>query len=258
MDNQPQPQILSRADGATIAYHRVEGKSPGVMFLTGFKSDMTGGKALALEDFCRRIGRAFLRFDYTGHGQSSGEFEAGTIGAWTADAVSVLDEIADGPQVLVGSSMGGWVMLLAALARPDRVAGLLGIAAASDFTEDLIWNAFTDEQRAVMETNGFVDIPNCYEDQEPYRISHELVVEGRQHLLLDREIPLDMPVRLIHGMLDEDVPWPTSQRIANRLRSEDVETTFIKCGDHRLSEPHDLDRLCRVLAGLLEKVDSRA
>jgi len=257
MDNQAEPQILSRADGATIAYHKVEGKSPGVMFLAGFKSDMTGGKALALEDYCRSTGRAFLRFDYTGHGQSSGAFEDGTIGDWTADAVSVLDGVADGPQVLVGSSMGGWIMLLTALARPDRIAGLLGIAAASDFTEDLIWNAFTDNQRAAMETDGFVDIPNCYEDQEPYRISHELVVEGRRHLLLDREIPLDVPVRLIHGMLDEDVPWPTSQRIAERLRSEDVETTFVKRGDHRLSEPHDLDRLCRVLAGLLENVETR-
>ncbi|MBI1985227.1 MAG: alpha/beta hydrolase, partial [Rhodospirillales bacterium] len=133
----PEPRILSREGGATIAYHRVAGRTPGVVFLTGFNSDMTGGKALALEAFCRKRGQAFVQFDYFGHGASSGEFADGTIGRWADDAVAVLDHLTDGPQVLVGSSMGGWIMLLAALARPKRIAGLVGTAAAPDFTEDL-------------------------------------------------------------------------------------------------------------------------
>ncbi len=254
----PAPQILPCDDGRTIAYHQTAGKSPGVVFLTGFKSDMTGGKALALENFCRSSGRTFLRFDYTGHGRSSGVFEEGSIGQWAADAVEVLDHLTEGPQVLVGSSMGGWIMLLMALARPDRTAGLLGIAAAPDFTRDLLWDAFTDEQKAQMEADGYVDLPNCYDDREPYRIAKPLIDDGWNRLLLDNPIALDMPVRLIHGMRDEDVPWQTSLRIQERLTSQDVEVQLVKDGGHRLSEDHDLDRLCRTLTALLDRIDGGA
>ena len=245
------PQILECGDGRTIAYHRLAGKSPGVMFLTGFKSDMTGGKALALEAHCRAEGRAFLRFDYTGHGQSSGVFEEGSIGAWAADAVTALDELAVGDQVLVGSSMGGWIMLLTALARKSRIRALLGLAAAPDFTRDLMWNTFTEDQRQHLDRDGYVDLPNDYDDQEPYRISKPLIDDGWDQLLLDDPIDLDIPVRLIHGLLDKDVPWKTALRIQEQLTSDDVEVQLVKNGGHRLSEPNDLDRMTRTLDALL-------
>jgi len=251
MDNAP--EILKQDDGATIAYHRLQGKTPGVVFLTGFKSDMEGGKALALEAFCQARGQAFLRFDYYGHGASSGKFEDGTIGRWADDAVLVIDKLTDGPQVLVGSSMGGWIMLLAALALPERVAGLIGTAAAPDFTEDLLAEAFSAEQKKQMAQQGFVEIPNCY-DEEPYRITEALLIEGRNHLLLGGGIPIDCPVRLIHGDSDEDVPWQTSRKIAEKIRSTDVEILLVKNGDHRLSESHDLDRLCKTVAHLLDQL----
>ncbi|NQU61813.1 MAG: alpha/beta hydrolase [Rhodospirillales bacterium] len=247
------PDTLTRDDGATIAYHRISGKSPGVVFLTGFKSDMTGGKALALEEFCQARGQAFLRFDYFGHGASSGDFEDGTIGRWAEDAVLAIDKLTEGPQVLVGSSMGGWIMLLAALARPDRIAGLVGTAAAPDFTEDLLDDQFSAEQKKQMDQQGFVEIPNCY-DEEPYRITKALLDDGRNHLLLGGEIPLDCPVRLIHGDKDEDVPWRTALKIAEKLRATDVETLLVKNGDHRLSEPHDLNRLCKTVERLLDQL----
>jgi pimeloyl-ACP methyl ester carboxylesterase len=256
INNLPEPSILARDDGATIAYHKTDGKNPGVVFLTGFKSDMTGGKAMAVETFCRERGQAFLRFDYTGHGQSSGNFADGTIGQWTDDAVYALDQLTEGPQVLVGSSMGGWIMLLSALRRPGRIAGLLGLAAAPDFTEELMWDAFTDEQKATMEDNGFLELPNCYEDQDPYRISKALIKDGRNHLLLGGEIDITAPIRLIHGVLDQDVPWKTSERISGLARSQDVEVTFVKSGDHRLSEPNDLNRLTHTLGALLDQLET--
>ena len=249
-------ETLARGDGATIAYHLTPGKSPGVVFLTGFKSDMEGGKALCLEAFCRARGQAFLRFDYFGHGASSGAFTDGTIGRWTDDAIAVLDEVTGGPQVLVGSSMGGWIMVLAALARPQRIAGLLGIAAAADFTEDLIAEGLKPEQRAIMERDGFVEMPNCYEDEEPYVITKALLDDGRRNLVLRKPIPLTVPVRLIQGMKDEDVPWQTALRLEQMLQSNDVEITLIKDGGHRLSEEADLDRLRNTLESLLRKIES--
>ncbi len=255
IDNLPEPAILTRDDGATIAYHSTQGKTPGVIFLTGFKSDMTGSKAIAVETFCQQREQAILRFDYTGHGQSSGAFEDGTIGQWADDAVYALDNLTEGPQVLVGSSMGGWIMLLVALRRPERISGLLGLAPAPDFTEDLMWDAFGDDQKAALERDGFLDLPNCYDDQEPYRISGKLIADGRNHLLLRNELAIDVPVRLIHGMEDEDVPWKTSERICQRLRTDDAEITFVKSGGHRLSEPADIDRLTRTLGGLLDQLE---
>ncbi|MBM3571386.1 MAG: alpha/beta hydrolase, partial [Alphaproteobacteria bacterium] len=177
------PGIISRADGATIAYRKLAGARPGVMFLGGFKSDMTGTKALALEEFCRRRGRAYLRFDYRGHGASSGRFEDGTIGAWTDDAMACLDQLTEGPQVLVGSSMGGWIMLLTALRRPTRVQGLVGIAAAPDFTEDPMWGSMTPAERATLIAQGVIEQPSSY-GEAPYRITRRLIDEGRHHLLL--------------------------------------------------------------------------
>ncbi len=249
-----EPQKLACDGGRTIAYHSTPGKAPTVVFLTGFKSDMTGGKAIALEDFCRARGQAFLRFDYTGHGQSSGAFEDGTIGQWAQDAIDAVDHLTTGPLVLVGSSMGGWIKLLVARARPDRVKGLIGIAAAPDFTRDLIWEAFSPEQQAQMTEQGYVEIPNCYDDQEPYRIQKKLVDEGFDQILLDQPLEIDVPIRLIHGNRDEDVPWETALKIQDTVTSEDVEIQFVKNGGHRLSEPEDLDRLTRTLDALLSRL----
>ncbi|CCQ72075.1 carboxylesterase [Magnetospira sp. QH-2] len=248
------PQILPRDNGSSIAYHATPGNGPGVIFMTGFKSDMEGSKALALEAFCRQREQAFLRFDYTGHGQSSGQFTDGCIGDWAWDAVEALDSLTEGPQILVGSSMGGWIMLLAALARPDRVAGLVGIAAAPDFTEDLLPDELSDNQWAKMMRDGQVDLPSPY-DEEPTPITRKLVEDGRDMLLLRDDIELHCPVRLIHGKRDEDVPWATSLRIAERLKTTDVEVLLVKDGDHRMSEPQDIDRLCRVVDDLLTLVE---
>lgn len=224
--------------------------------MTGFMSDMTGGKALALEEMCRARGQAYLRFDYRGHGASSNAFKEGCIGDWADDALDVLDRLTQGPQLLVGSSMGGWIMLLTALARPERVAGLVGIAPAPDFTENLIWRELTERQRRVMAEQGFVEIPSDYGDQ-PYVITQRLIEDGRQHLLLDKgKLPLAMPVRIIQGMDDKDVPWQTALDIQKAVESRDVEVTFVKSGGHRLSEPEDLARLTRTVAALLDQVET--
>ncbi len=247
------PEIIERADGATIAYHRSSGKAPGVVFLTGYLSDMTGGKALRLEHFCRARGHAYLRFDYFGHGASSGAFTDGTIGRWLDDALFVLDHLTEGPQVLVGSSLGGWIMTLAALRRPERIAGLLGIAVAADFTEHLVDTMLSGDEAVILERDGVVHVANPY-GPEPTPVTKLIVEDGRKHLVLHGEIPLDCPVRLLHGMRDPDVPWQTSLRLAERLRSADVEIALIKNGGHRLSEPQDLDRLCETLESLLRRL----
>ena len=234
--------ILSRPGGATIAYRRLDGSEPGVMFMGGFRSDMTGTKAMALEAACRAAGRAFVRFDYSGHGQSSGDFLDGTIGGWRDEAVAVLDEAARGRQVLVGSSMGGWIMLLAALARPARIAGLVGIAAAPDFTEDLMWNRYGEEMRAELKAKGVIHVPSDYDDED-YPIAYRLIEEGRRHLLLRRPIPVHCPIRLLHGKRDVDVPWMTASRIAEQVLSEDVRVFLVPDGDHRLAREQDLARI---------------
>lgn len=245
--------ILPRPGGASIAYRKTEGKLPGVMFMGGFMSDMTGAKACALEAACREEGRAFTRFDYSGHGESSGAFVDGTIGSWTEDAIAVLDHVSDGPQVLVGSSMGGWIMLLVALARPTLTAGLVGIASAPDFTEELMWRRFDDDIRQELERTGVYHEPSEYDDN-PYPITMKLIEEGRQHLLLERPIPIHRPVRLLHGMKDTDVPWTTAPRIAEKLLAEDVRVMIIKDGDHRLSRDQDLLRLCVTVEELCREV----
>lgn len=256
--NAPPPdraaRILTREDGATIAYREVPGRAPTVVFLHGFKSDMMGGKALAVEAFCHRRGNAFLRFDGFGHGASTGRFEDGTIGRWADDTVAMLDTLTQGPVVVVGSSMGGWLMLLAALRRRERVAGLLGLAAAPDFTDDLLWQAFDDAQKRKLLSEGAVPVPSDY--GEPYQISRVLIEEGRHHLLLGDAIQLHCPVRLIHGMRDPDVPWQTALRLQEQLVSEDVEVVLVKDGDHRLSRPQDLQRLETVLEALLRQVET--
>ncbi|MBI3708351.1 MAG: alpha/beta hydrolase [Proteobacteria bacterium] len=249
----PAPSFLNAGSGVSIAYHRTAGKSPGVIFLGGFRSDMTGTKALALEAACRTRGQAFLRFDYRAHGQSPGRFEDCTIGHWTEDALAAIDRASDGPQILVGSSMGGWIALLVARARPDRVAGLVGIAVAADFTEDLIWARLAPAQRRQLERDGVIYEPSAYSDQ-PYAITRRLIEDGRRLLLLRGPIAVDRPVRLLHGMQDPDVPWQCSLALAEKLASADVRIALIKDGDHRLSREADLALLTRTVAELCDQV----
>ena len=241
---EPPPTTLLERDGRdTIAYRATAGSAPGVMFCGGFMSDMTGTKATALEAHCRRTGRAYVRFDYSGHGESGGAFRDGTIGAWEDDALAVLDRVASGPQILVGSSMGGWIVLLLALARPERIAGLVGVAAAPDFTEDLIWSTLDDEGRWTLAESGEIVMP-CDYGEDPYPITMSLIEEGREHLLLRGPIALGCPIHLLQGMRDDDVPWRTVLQIAELVESERVTVELVKDGDHRLSRDEDLDRLC--------------
>jgi pimeloyl-ACP methyl ester carboxylesterase len=240
---------LDRGDGVELASARQDGASPIVVFLPGFRSDMTGDKATALAAFCAARGQAMLRFDYSGHGASGGRFEDGTIGGWTEDALALIDQQTDGPLVLVGSSMGGWIALLAAIARPQRVVALIGIAAAPDFTEALMWDAMTVEERATIMRDGVLHVPSEYGN--PYPITRALIEDGRTRLLLNDPIAIECPVRLLHGLQDPDVPWEMALRIAEQLTSQDVRVTFVKDGDHRLSRLQDLALLRVTLASLL-------
>ncbi|TDP45347.1 pimeloyl-ACP methyl ester carboxylesterase [Zavarzinia compransoris] len=229
-------------DGQSIAYHTSAGKSPGVLFLGGFKSDMTGTKATALDAWCGATGRAFTRFDYEGHGASSGRFTEGTIGRWLDDALAVIDLVTAGPLIVVGSSMGGWIAALATLARPGRVAGLITLAAAPDFTDRLIEARMTPAQRAALERDGFIVDPSDY-DPEGYEITRSLIEEGRNHLILGRPVAIRCPFRLIHGDADTDVPWQLSAELLAAAESADATLTLVKGADHRLSGPADLARL---------------
>ncbi len=233
-----------------IAYHKTEGKTPGIIFLGGFRSDMTGVKAMALEAFCKERSHAFVRFDYEGHGQSSRAFEDCTLGRWRDDALQVLTKLTEGPQILVGSSMGGWLALLLAIAKPRRVAGIVGIAAAPDFTETLLWEKLTPKQQKELQTKGKVMVPSDF--GEPYAITRQFIEEAREHLLLHQEIPVNCPVRLLHGMKDEDVPWEVSFSINEKLASQDVKTILVENGDHRLSEPADIEKILRIVGKMLD------
>ena len=245
------PARLTLADGTHLAYHRTPGAAPGVVFLGGFTSDMTGIKAATLERWCRGRGRAFVRFDYSGHGASSGRFADGTIGRWAQEALAVLDRLTDGPQILVGSSMGAWIMLLTALARPDRIAALLGLACAVDFTEYLLWDRLDETLRERLRRERVISLPSAY--GEPYIIALNLIQEAKRHRLFDRpELPITCPVRLIHGMNDADVPWRTSLQVIERLTGSDSRLLLVKDGEHTLSREQDLRLLTRALGDLLD------
>jgi pimeloyl-ACP methyl ester carboxylesterase len=241
---------LDRGDGVELAYALTHGRSPTVVFLPGFMSDMTGDKAVAVEALCAARGHACLRLDYSGHGASGGRFEDGTISRWTQDALTVIDQLATGPIVLVGSSMGGWIALLVALARPERVVGLVGIAAAPDFTETLMWPAFSATQRETILTQGELRLPSHYGGAQI--ITRGLIEDGRRNLLLGGAVALHCPVRLLHGQRDPDVPWQTSLQLADKLASDDVRVMLVKDGNHRLSRPEDIALLCEIVGAFLQ------
>ncbi len=241
--------LIDRGDGVELAYELGTGRGPTLVFLPGFMSDMTGDKASMLAKFASMHGHACLRLDYAGHGASGGRFEDGTIGSWTQDALFLIDKLTAGPIVLIGSSMGGWIALLVALARPDRVSALVGIAAAPDFTEELMWGNLPETARATLLEQGVLRIPSAYGGEQI--LTRALIEDGRSHLLLGAPIAITCPVRLLQGQQDPDVPWQTALRLAEKLESNDVLATFVKDGDHRLSRPRDLAVLRRIVSPLL-------
>ena len=250
------PDFLTRAETdrgpQKLAYAQQSGdpeNRPGVVFCGGFRSDMTGTKAMALAAWARAQNRDYIRFDYFGHGASSGTFTDGTISHWRGDIPHILDRLCDRPQILVGSSFGGWLSLLATLDRPEKVAGLVLIAPAVDMTERLMWARFSDAARARLMQDGLIYDPSEY-DPEGYPISKTLIEDGRQHLLLDTDIPINVPLRILHGQKDDAVPWQLSLELAEKIAGTDVDLHFIKNGDHRLSTADDIARLIGLIESL--------
>jgi pimeloyl-ACP methyl ester carboxylesterase len=236
----------------SIAVRARHGSAPGLFWLGGFNSDMQGTKALALDDWAAEHGRACVRFDYSGHGESGGAFIDGTIGRWLEESVAVFEQFCAGPQIVIGSSMGGWMALLLARELAKRpagrasLAGLVLIAPAPDFTEQLMWNGFSPEVQKEIESNGVWLRPSQYGD--PYPITRALIEEGRNHLLLGSAIDVGCPVRILQGAKDPDVPWQHAFALTHRLPSDDVVLTMIQDGDHRLSRPQDIARILSAVA----------
>lgn len=240
------PEFLTRTDGGRLAYRYSPGEGPTLIFLPGYMSDMQGGKAQALAAWAEAEGRAMLRLDYSGCGESDGRFEDGTLDMWRDDVLAVIGHAVDGPIILIGSSMGGWLMLLVAQALGSRVAALVGIAAAPDFTD---WD-FDDADKDVLAKQGRIERPSDY-GYDPMVITQGFWQSGQDNRQLGSEIAIDCPVRLIHGQADPDVPWEISLKLAQYLRSSDVQTILIKDGDHRLSRDQDVALLIDVVAKLV-------
>lgn len=243
------PQYLETAQTRQIAYHKLEGEGPGVVFLGGLRSDMEGSKALFLEDWAKARGQAFLRFDYSGHGQSSGEFTQGCIGDWAEDAQAAISALTTGPQVFVGSSMGGWISLLMAKRMPERMAGLVTIAGAPDFTEDGMWAEFSEEQRRQIMEDGQVALPSEY--GEPMIITRRMIEDGRHQLVLREPLDLNVPVRLLQGTADDAVDMSVALRLLEHLNGPQVHLELVKGADHRFSDAHCLGVIEAALEALL-------
>lgn len=241
---------LTTEHGRRIAYCQSAGQGPGVVFLGGFRSDMEGSKAIYLENWAKQQGRAFLRLDYSGHGKSSGDFLDGAIGDWFEDALAAISTLTSGPQVLVGSSMGGWIALLLAKTIPERFAGFVGIAAAPDFTEDSMWAGFSAEQKLVLTEQGRVELPSDYSD-EPYIITRRLIEDGRTRLVLRSPLSLPFPVRLLQGTADTDVPVSVALRLLQHASGPDIRLTLSKGADHRFSTPACLAMITTAIEDIL-------
>jgi pimeloyl-ACP methyl ester carboxylesterase len=249
------PEFFETSTNRKIAYHKTEGAGPGVVFLGGFKSDMDGTKAIYIEDWAKSKGRAFLRFDYSGHGLSSGEFVDGSIGEWADDAQEAIIKLTDGPQILVGSSMGGWIALLMAKRIQQKIAGLVGIAAAPDFTEDSMWANFSDEHKETIVTKGQLALENDYSD-EPYIITQKLIEDGRNQLVLRDTLDLPFPVRLLHGTADTDVDMSVPLRLLEHANGDDIRLSLIKGADHRFSELDNLTMIRRAIHSITMTVSA--
>lgn len=247
---------LITKSGRALAYERRQGAGPGVVFLGGFMSDMQGTKAVALQDWAARQGRAFLRFDYSGHGQSGGEFTDGCIGDWAEDARAVIEAQSQGPVVLVGSSMGGWISALLSKKIPERIAGFVGIAAAPDFTEDGMWAGFDTAQRDQLMHEGLVHLPSDY--GAPYPITRRLIEDGRENLVLRAPLPMPFPVRLLQGEADQDVAVDVALKLFSHIEGEDVRLTIVKGADHRFSTPECLALIEENVAEICRLAEARA
>ena len=246
---------LETGRGYSLVARPQAGESPWIIFLGGFRSDMEGTKAQFLSDWCAQRGQSFLRFDYSGHGQSGGPFEEGTIGQWTKDALDVIQAFTKGPCILVGSSMGGWIMLRVALALGQRVKGLIGIAAAPDFTRDLIAKELTPRQRRSLDQDGQITVTSKY-DPDGYILTQSFIDDGERCCLLDQPLDIRVPVRLLQGCEDNEVPWRTALHLSERLETTDVRIQLLKDGDHRLSSPDQLAMIGDSLAELLQKLSN--
>lgn len=242
--NSPSYVMLDRLNKPSLAYNRFESKQkelPEVLFLSGFRSDMNGIKATHIDHFCRQNDQTMTRFDYSGHGSSQGNFFEATIHDWLEDTLTMIDQVTKGPLILIGSSMGGWLMVLVALLRPERVKGLIGIAVAPDFTEELMWAGLSERQQQELKLQGIFHLPL---GEGTYPMTLHFIEEGRKHLVLHKEcIPVTCPVHLLHGMADRDVPWAFSERLLNKITSDDVTLTLFKHEGHRLNSPAALEWL---------------
>lgn len=256
-------QALPTSGGYNLYYCHTEGKAiakPGVVFFGGFRSDMTGTKAIALESYCREMGLAFTRFDYSGHGKSGGSFADGTIGRWLADALLIIDKVTQGPLIIVGSSMGAWLMLRAAMERPERIVGLLGLAAAPDFSEELVMPQLTPAQREAIEKEGKILVPSEFpapDGSMTYPITKAFLEDGRRQRVLGGPIPFEGPARFLHGTADRDVPTRYSEEAAKKLTTSDVKVQLLPGEDHRLSSPKALDALKKTLEELVSLCEHR-
>lgn len=228
------PEYLETSSGRRLAFHKTDGAGPCIVFLGGLKSDMDGTKALHLEAWARQLGYAFLRFDYSGHGLSSGKFEEGAIGDWAQDTSDILTSVTDGPLIPVGSSMGGWQALLLARNMPERIAGMVTIAAAPDFTEDGYWSSFSDAQKHELADRGFVEIPSDY--MEPYIVTRRMIEDGRSNLVLRKPLDLPFPVWFLQGTADTAVSTETAVKLIEHAQGSDLQLLLVKDADHRFSD----------------------
>ena len=246
---------LDIADGNRLAYQKLDGKGPMILFLAGHGSDMFGSKAEAIAEACAKVGRGFLRFDYSGHGLSSGAFLDGTISQWTKQAHAIIDALADDRLILVGSSLGGWIMLNLAKELGDRIAGIIGIAAAPDFTETLIWNQLSDSQKQQMQQTGQIALPNPYADEDVIYPYH-LITDGRENLLLNQPLSISCPMILHQGMQDHEVPWQTALSIAEAAQSDDVTINLVKSAGHRFSTDAEIAAILQSIDQMIAKVSA--
>ncbi|XP_042298855.1 palmitoyl-protein thioesterase ABHD10, mitochondrial-like [Sceloporus undulatus] len=249
------PSFLNRTDLPKLAYHKLKGKNPGVVYLAGLFSNMNGEKALALEDYCKSVGHAFVRFDYRGCGSSDGNIKESTLGKWRKDVLSILDELTQGPQILVGASLGGWLMLHAAIARPEKVAALVGIAVAADHFV-ATFQQLPVEVKKEIEEKGEWRLPTKHNEEGVYSVPYELIQEAENHCVLTSPLPIKCPVRLIHGLKDEDVPWQISMKVAERVVGADVDVILRKGGGHRMKEKEDIKLIVYTVEDLIEQLST--